>query len=182
MPPKRALLVGNEKKTGRAKASPTKKYAMFILLNKWPNYNNTFFVYRSSRSWSAEECESLVNEISKYPSLYQTSHPDYLRSDLKAEVRVKIAALFPNCGKHSHVMWNVLVKVYNNGMVFYRWSWSEGQVGPSSCSLHQRKESSEQGTPKWNRCRWTSCREGQVSPLRIDEIFGWPCEAESVSC
>ena len=50
--------------------------------------------FRSSRQWTHEETEILIDEVAKYACLYDTSSADYQNTSLRVDARTAIAKLF----------------------------------------------------------------------------------------
>lgn len=70
--------------------------ALFVVL-----FHIVWLLYRSTRDWKDDEVETLIQEVSHYPCLFEPSHPDFIDSELRATTRRKIASVIDNddCSK-----------------------------------------------------------------------------------
>ena len=52
-----------------------------------------------TRAWSIEETEQLIEELKRYPCLYNKSSKDWKNVSLKNSAKGAIASIFVSCGK-----------------------------------------------------------------------------------
>lgn len=108
-PPKKSL-----SKKIKSKDDVMKSFATILV--------NCLFYFRSSRNWSEEEREQLIEAVKNYPCLYDTTSKTYKDITVKTNAKEEISKLFESCSAEDVTLqWGTLVgkyrrtrKQYNN--------------------------------------------------------------------